>query len=79
MRNIAKFLMDHGWAIMLSGFVVCFASFLLFLFAWRYHNFYFLQTAKVMVAVGIAVYVTGRVSVLFHNRRKKRLNYSEDL
>ena len=79
MKKVVNFLMDHGWTIMLVGFVLCFASFLLFLFGWRYHNFYFLQTAKAIVAIGIVTYVTGRIAVFFHNRRKKQASYSEDL
>jgi hypothetical protein len=78
-KKVTGFLMDHGWAIMLMGFVLCFASFLLFILAWRYHNVYFIQTAKIMVVIGIATYVAGRIAVVFHNRRKKQVNYSEDL
>jgi hypothetical protein len=71
--------MDHGLTIMLVGFLLFFISFLVILFAGRYYNFYLLQAAKVGAIAGFAMYVTGRVSVFFHNKRKKRSNYSEEL
>jgi hypothetical protein len=71
--------MDHGWTIQLIGFVLVFGGFLLWAFGVFNHNPRYLKTANPMVVVGIVLYVTGRVAVLFHNKRKKQLNYSEDL
>lgn len=79
MKNVTKFLMDHGLTIMLIGFVLFFACFLVILFAGRYYNFYLLQTAKAGAIVGLITYVTGRVAVFFHNKRKKQSKYSENL
>jgi hypothetical protein len=79
MKKITTFLMDHGLTIMLSGFLFFFIGFLVILFAGRYYNFYLLNAAKAGAVAGLAMYVTGRVSVFFHNKRKKRSNYSEDL
>lgn len=79
MKNLTKFLMDNGLTIMLIGFVVFFICFLMFLFAGRYYNFYLHQAVKIGSVIGLVIYVTGRVSVFFHNRRKKQKNYSNDL
>jgi len=79
MKKITTFLMDHGLTVMLFGFLLFFIGFLVILFAGKYYNFYLLQAAKVGAVVGLAMYVTGRVSVFFHNKRKKRSKFSEDL
>jgi uncharacterized ion transporter superfamily protein YfcC len=78
-KKIGKILMDHGWTIQLFGFVVVFASFLLIVFRFINHNFYFFKIATPMVAIGIALYIIGRISVIFHNRSKKNRDYSEEL
>ena len=71
--------MDHGLTIMLIGFVLFFICFLVILFAGRYYNFYLLQAARAGAVIGLVTYVTGRVSVFFHNKRKKQSNYSNNL
>jgi len=78
-KKITTFLMNHGLSIMLVGFLLFFVSFLVILFAGRYYNFFFLQAARAGALIGLAFYVTGRVSVFFHNKRKKQLNDSTDL
>jgi uncharacterized protein involved in response to NO len=78
MKKFTAFLMDHGLTIMLIGFVVFFICFLVILFAGRYYNVYLLQAARVGAVVGLVSYVTGRVSVFFHNKRKKKTNFLED-
>ncbi len=78
MKKITKFLMDHGLTIMLVGFVLFFICFLVILFTGRYYNFYILQAAKAGAVLGFITYVTGRIAVFFHNKRKKQPNYSDD-
>jgi glycopeptide antibiotics resistance protein len=71
--------MDHGLTIMLIGFVLFFICFLVILFAGRYYNVYVLQASRVGAVIGLIIYVTGRVSVFFHNKRKKKSNFSNNL
>jgi hypothetical protein len=77
MKKIAAFLTDHGLTIMLVGFILFFACFLVILFAGRYYNFYMLQAARAGAALGFATYVVGRIAVYVHNKRKKKPNYTD--
>jgi hypothetical protein len=72
MGKIKSFLLENGLTIMMVGFVLFFACFLLVLFAGRYYNFYLLQGAKAGAILGFVTYGVGRISVFFHNRNKKR-------
>ena len=71
MNTIKKFLLEHALTIMLLGFSLFFLSFLAILFAGRNSNSMLKQIATGGAITGFAIYVIGRVSLFFYNRKKK--------
>jgi hypothetical protein len=71
MKNITKFLMEHGLTIMLVGFSLFFLCFLAMLLAGRNSNFLLKQAAIAGAITGFSIYLIGRISVFFYKRNKK--------
>ena len=78
MNTIKKFLLEHALTIMLLGFSLFFLSFLAILFAGRNSNSMLKQVATTAAITGFSIYVIGRASLFFYNRKKKMHPESTD-
>lgn len=73
MDKVIQFIKERGHVIMLTGFVTTLSGVMSFMIIMNYPMFrqspYARHAAMVLVFIGLAVYVTGRISVAAERRR----------
>jgi hypothetical protein len=79
MQSIINFFLKHGLAIMITGFLIFFCSFLVMLFSGKYAGVAIRQGAFIGAITGFSVYFIGRVSVFAAKRKKNKMNAPEEL
>lgn len=70
--KIADFFLIHGFKIMLSGFSISAVGIIIFIKMQRSPG-RIRELGGVLVAVGIGLYIIGRVCVVAQNRRERKL------
>jgi membrane-bound ClpP family serine protease len=71
MGKVWDFLREHGYALMLGGMILTIAG-VLMLFQAQRRGGGLRQAAIAVAAVGVAVYIGGRIGVLFRGSKKRQ-------
>jgi len=76
MNNMKNYFLNNGLTIMMTGFLIFFASFITVVASGKYTNPVLHTIAMGGAIVGFSLYVLGRISVFFHNKKKRRQSNS---
>jgi hypothetical protein len=71
MNALSKFLLNHSLTSMLVGFSISFLCVLTLILGGRYVDYMLNKIATYGTITGVAIYITGRISLIINNRNKK--------